>query len=466
MKKFLFLSSAFIMTTLGAHAADKIITNANTCTVDVLGVSDNNATANTIATWSLIDYECGAGQYLLNSDGVLECTECPVGSYCPGGTYTVESDTNGKNTCPADYTSDAGAVGENECYMGCELACTQQTCPEHSENCTHGVSSTTGKQYVNGTCNAEKTFCSIDFECNTGYNKIMANSEFIVANFYFDDAYDSAGSMPYASCELNGADIPNNWHTNVYMSDIQDCDIVTPGVYVDAGENFLLKWQVSYNDHSPENNDVIHKSYTDIDGVEQVFAYSYDVNFTTEVTGNYAWVKPKSITLMNPAAGLIGGFFTGNFTIGGYEWNMIKYLLSAEDYELFKHLVEIGNEEITAEEFKFMFEKVYYELPLDFPWIYLGDATNGEKTNRFATEHLLLKNGYLFGTNDPTKNPLSKFLPNNGAVRCLNNNILINWNPDNGNDMIMSMCKYDGAIALPEDPVKPGYTFTGWKLVE
>ena len=173
MKKILFLSSAFLMTMAGAHAADKIITNANTCTVDVLGVADNNATANTIATWSLIDYECPAGQYLLNSDGTLKCTECPVGSYCPGGKFTVESDTNGANACPTDYTSDAAATAESECYMGCELACsTNVECPAHSNNCTHREFKTTGKQFSGSACNAYPSVCPIaDFGCDEGYTK-------------------------------------------------------------------------------------------------------------------------------------------------------------------------------------------------------------------------------------------------------------------------------------------------------
>ncbi|MBR2511237.1 MAG: hypothetical protein IKB59_03645, partial [Alphaproteobacteria bacterium] len=81
MKKY-FLSSMLVMGLMSpVFGADGTITGgAGTCTVDVLGVSDNNATANTIATWTLNEYECGAGQYLLNSDGTLECTECPVGS--------------------------------------------------------------------------------------------------------------------------------------------------------------------------------------------------------------------------------------------------------------------------------------------------------------------------------------------------------------------------------------------------
>ena len=50
---------------------------------------------------------------------------------------------------------------------------------------------------------------------------------------------------------------------------------------------------------------------------------------------------------------------------------------------------------------------------------------------------------------------------------CAANTIYIDWNPDNGGDHIKNMCTYDGEITLPTpDPVKPGYTFTGWKLVD
>jgi hypothetical protein len=50
---------------------------------------------------------------------------------------------------------------------------------------------------------------------------------------------------------------------------------------------------------------------------------------------------------------------------------------------------------------------------------------------------------------------------------CAANTINIDWNPDNGGDHIKNMCTYEGSIELPTpDPVKPGYTFTGWKLLE
>ena len=49
---------------------------------------------------------------------------------------------------------------------------------------------------------------------------------------------------------------------------------------------------------------------------------------------------------------------------------------------------------------------------------------------------------------------------------CTANTINIDWNPDNNGAHIKNMCTYDGSITVPSDPVKPGYTFMGWKLVE
>jgi hypothetical protein len=50
---------------------------------------------------------------------------------------------------------------------------------------------------------------------------------------------------------------------------------------------------------------------------------------------------------------------------------------------------------------------------------------------------------------------------------CAANTINIDWNPDNGGEHTVNQCTYEGAVTLPTpDPVKPGYTFTGWKLLE
>ncbi|MBR2511317.1 MAG: InlB B-repeat-containing protein, partial [Alphaproteobacteria bacterium] len=49
---------------------------------------------------------------------------------------------------------------------------------------------------------------------------------------------------------------------------------------------------------------------------------------------------------------------------------------------------------------------------------------------------------------------------------CAANTINIDWNPDNNGAHTINQCTYEGSITVPADPVKPGYTFTGWKLVE
>ena len=50
---------------------------------------------------------------------------------------------------------------------------------------------------------------------------------------------------------------------------------------------------------------------------------------------------------------------------------------------------------------------------------------------------------------------------------CSVNQININWNLGYGdNNVSTTTCSYTDVIEYPTDPVRPGYTFTGWKLVE
>ena len=44
------------------------------------------------------------------------------------------------------------------------------------------------------------------------------------------------------------------------------------------------------------------------------------------------------------------------------------------------------------------------------------------------------------------------------------NTININW--DNGETITSNTCEYDGAITLPPEPTRVGYTFSGWRLKE
>ncbi len=451
MKKILFLSSAFLMTMAGAHAADKIITNANTCTVDVLGVADNNATANTIATWSLIDYECPAGQYLLNSDGTLKCTECPVGSYCPGGKYTVESENNGANTCPADYTSDAGAVGENECYMGCELACTQQTCPEHSENCTHGEFKTTGKQYINATCNAYPSICPItDFGCDTGYTK----TEQTTGSIYLD-------KYCTISCSMDNVDEVNGTNSNIIDgidNGINDCDIIKPGTMITNG----ILYEVSYNNYSPDS--VGTQEYVLSNG--NTIKYLSNADFSTTSTGNYIWVRMAYTEAISETPELM--LFMSDFekygTISQSTMSYFETRLSAQDFKIMniiKNMLDTGNLSSCVDYLGFV--PLLQNVQLSQTWIYIDNINDDyafdTKSVYFPVVEFIKKID-ISSENDELIKELRT------GEYCAHNTININWNPDNGNSTIENMCLYDGGIDIPDDPVKPGYTFTGWKLVE
>ena len=526
MKKY-FLTTALMGTFIApAFGADKIITSTNTCTVDVLGVSDNNATANTIATWSLIEYECGAGQYLLNSDGTLKCTECPAGSYCPGGKYTVESDTNGANVCPTDYTSDAGAVGENECYMGCELACSKNVeCPAHSNNCIHSEFKTTGKQFSGGACNAYSSVCPIaDFQCDMGYRKEKMSINDI-SNIYqsLGMSFDESSIL---ACSVDNQDLTDNG--------VNDCEIIKPG-------QLSLGWMlVEFSNNEYDNKNTIglkqgseYQCYDDTGEVLTLQAsYLSNANFQGMDSGKNLWARLSNFAIPTPATELLVKFTKSDESIYNQDakillnyledvseiYSMLKAddadaFVSQAEQELRKNLstknvnkvIEVmkrtKNGEINSEQdlkselFNIIFTEVasYNHVNSLSPEIQRfvtvfndSDASIEEQgvafiTAFYSTLNFVETNSPWVGLSedgrfDTTK--LYNILFNLNCIfgafvslevelsLCQTNTINIDWNPDNGGAHIQNMCYYDGVVALPSDPVKPGYTFTGWKLVE
>ena len=88
---------------------------------------------------------------------------CPAGSY-GGGTVICKP-------CPSDYPNSAeGSKVITQCYKSCTRACTRQRCPANA-TCTHGSSSTSGKYYYGGSCDAPASTCSISISCKSGYYK-------------------------------------------------------------------------------------------------------------------------------------------------------------------------------------------------------------------------------------------------------------------------------------------------------
>ncbi len=445
MKKY-FLSSMLVMGLMvPAFGADGIITGgAGTCTVDVLGVSDNNATANTIATWTLNEYECGAGQYLLNSDGTLECTECPVGSYCPGGKFTVESENNGVNTCPTDYTSDAGAVGEEQCFTECNLQCTQQACPEHSENCTHIASSNTGRQYYGKTCDAVASMCEIIFTCEPGYT---------VRNLKMSDFIHSV-STGYSICEYQTTQDGGYTH---------NCNTVKPGEYIyefnayglnifeSLGISTLYLTLIS-NEYGPDTPGVFTKKCRNCIGEDnEQIKLLYANNFVEGDNGQHYWIKPTAISYFGPDMVLMESMV--QLYGDDIPEEAVNQISSELLRELFKKVLQDPDYVPTLTEQEAL--SIRKKLNDNIPWIYLGTADDVHKINAYRGLQIEYK---LYSVYSETEDYVA-------VSYCQENVININWQTSEETS-VMSMCPYGGSILLPADPVKPGYTFTGWKLLE
>ena len=113
-----------------AFAADKFITGgAGTCNVDVLGVSDESVLAKAIAVYQLQKYTCVPGTYLNVTDTEVLCDDCPLNSYCPGGTFSVEDTYLGQNLCPDNYiTKSTNSVSQSDCVLDCDWDCSGTDC--------------------------------------------------------------------------------------------------------------------------------------------------------------------------------------------------------------------------------------------------------------------------------------------------------------------------------------------------
>ena len=346
----------------GANAADKIITNANTCTVDVLGVSDNNATANTIATWDLIDYTLDPGEYLSVTDTSVTETTCPAGSYCVGGGFTVETANNSIAQCPAEYPNSAeGAGADTQCYTACTVDMVAK------------ATAVTGNDYYgSGVDTCEPTACIAGWHVKPGLDIGETIGEEIGANYAY---IDNAGTFE----EIRGSKGQEYYGITEPMS-----------FAIDYGERGIITGRGRYSSQEGNNN-------------------------------NSSWTNPTIVDELSEEA-------------YGYCYCRIDNYISSGGTV----------------------------MKLSGPWVYLDDAVVMGYECTSACAEFLFSNG---GDYIPFRGAILGAIPALPAT-CAANTINIDWNPDNDGAHIKNMCTYEGAIEVPADPVKPGYTFMGWKLVE
>ena len=428
MKKYLFLSSAFLMTMAGANAADKMITSANTCTVDVLGVYENDAVANTIATWDLIDYTLDPGEYLNVTDTSVTETTCPAGSYCVGGGYTVETANNSIAQCPTGYPNSAnGASADTQCYTTCTVA---------TANIAHATAVSGNDYYGTGVDTCGATACETGYHVDGSGIELVEKDPLIPVDYTLagndSDFINADGNAPTQTIKY-GLTANNTWAVEFDYGTVYGKASCQPKIdpaleYIHNNQSALIGGQMSLEDFltglepltGPVKTEYIKNTFigyaTGAISEEELYKRAFGVfymepnaNYATNSTGQHCYCQMDGFT---PTGGT-------KQTVTSAPW-------------------------------------VFYWSE-DKASTCASDCSNRCAAN-LRTDGVikLALRAAVFGALDYTQTGI-----------CAANTINIDWNPDNGGDHIKNMCTYEGAITLPTpDPVKPGYTFTGWKLVE
>ena len=362
------------MVSFGAFAADEIITGgAGTCTVDVLGVFDNNATANAIATWTLNEYTLNPGQYLSVTETSVDKTTCPSGSYCIGGTgFTVDNAKNSIAQCPTGYPNSAnGASADTQCYTACTVA---------TANIAHATAVSGNDYYGTGVDTCSATACETGWHVESGLNLLEEIGDLTGNSF---GSINKVGSF-YEYIE-KGSKGQEYYGVTEPMSFAID--------YIGKG---LLTGRGRCSTQPGDNN----------------------------------WANPTIVNNLDDETGMEGA----------------QYCYCQVD-----GFVPTGGDKV---------------IGISAPWVY----SNGYHDSAdYCASHCTI---YCAGSILPDSgfNPLLrpvvlKSIPVSPAT-CAANTINIYWNPDNGGGIAKTQCRYEGAIDVPADPVKPGYTFMGWKLTD
>ena len=431
MKKY-FLTTALMGTFIApVFGADKIITSANTCTVDVLGVSDNNATANTIATWDLIDYTLDPGEYLNVTDTSVTETTCPAGSYCVGGGYTVETADNSIAQCPTTHPNSAeGAGADTQCYTACTVA---------TANIAHATAVSGNDYYGTGTDTCGATACETGYHVDGGGIELVEKTPLAPISL-------KEKSIGVAAVDIDG---------DPYNYNFSDSDLTEKGTWATKYAEGVVYGKASCQPSVDPSTEYIMANFRSVSGGEMTIEA-----FKTGLEPLAGADKAEYI------AGMITDVKSGNKS----ESEMYKAL-----YGVF--LIEPNANYSTDSTGQYCYCQMdgftptggMKEIFTSAPWVFLDSGRDSADScaDRCARD---CANGLL-------RNDVYYYLAFRGAVvgalghteetaTCAANTINIDWNPDNNGAHTINQCTYEGSITVPADPVKPGYTFMGWKLLE
>ncbi len=417
-----------------AFGADKIITSANTCTVDVLGVYENDATANTIATWDLIDYTLAPGEYLNVTDTSVTETTCPAGSYCVGGGYTVETADNSIAQCPTGYpNSDAGAGAQNQCYTACTVA---------TANIAHATAVGGNDYFGDGADACYATACDKGYHIN-GEITLVEQTPLIPLDYI---KY-SNGNYTYIAPDGSnfGADLSS--------------ELSGPGTYAVGFADGVVYGKASCQ---ATTDPAIEYAMNNLEAVTNGSKTMEELR--QELRNQYG--QAKANVIMDYFEHFMSGSTDGLTNEANFE-TFAKYFVTFSESSDKNYSTSSAGQYCYCQMDGYQAAGGAKEMVTSAPWVFNSDFGSADScasecseycvySLRLGIVHYRAFRAVMYGALGVSQ----------GGV-CEANTINIDWNPDNGGDHIKNMCTYDGVVTLPTpDPVKPGYTFTGWKLVE
>ena len=192
------------------------------------------------AGWKVNSYTCSAGQYL--KAGATACATCTANSWCGGGTFSFNSETDqGLNACPSDYSySDAGTSSENNCYKnatntGSQIApalptgCAAQTVIAcHPDKCWYRIyKSGTTTSCTPTNCNQTHKACtsaSKNYYLASGVAKSCSSAD---ASYPSSDGGDIAASSCYGTFSKTGSQVNGSVPTG--CASVTSWNACTPG---------------------------------------------------------------------------------------------------------------------------------------------------------------------------------------------------------------------------------------------
>ena len=433
MKKY-FLTTALMGTFIApAFGADAKITEASTCTVDVLGVHENDAIANTIATWTLNEYECPAGQYLVSElDGTIGCTMCPTGSYCPGGKYTIEDDNKGTELCPSGYEfSDAGAKSNAQCYTTCTVA---------TANIAHATEVSGNDYFGTGVDTCGATACEEGYHVNGGGVSLVEKDPLVPISL-------TAEGVDYGYISADGSSKYKDTNYNITSNNTWATEFAEGIVYGKAScqpkADPVYEWLMNNLESEMASGKTFEEIETELATIGGKAKAEAVIGFLEAMMGGGEGMSEEEI----------------------FE-SLAKFFVTFSESSDKNYATDSTGQYCYCQMDGFMPTGGTKAIVTSAPWVFSdvdgsADGCAGSCADNCAS---LLRNDGV--SNLAFRGAVVGSL---GAVSaggtCAANTINIKWDPANGNAATENQCTYEGAITLPTpDPVKPGYVFTGWKL--